>query len=52
MNTDEKIKEILVEDIDWMWEEGHYRIANRLDRILQYVNMLEKKNGKYVEPTD
>ena len=49
MKTNEQIKQILAEDIDWMWEEGYYGIANRLDRVLQYIDKLERTNGRTAE---
>lgn len=42
MKTNEQIKQIVAEDIDWMWSEGHYGMANRLDRMLKYIDNLEK----------
>lgn len=38
-----RMKTMLEQDIDWMWDEGFYTLANRLDRVLHYINELEKK---------
>jgi len=43
MPNSERLKTMLEQDIDWMWDEGFYTLANRLDRVLQYINELEKK---------
>jgi len=44
MNDSERLKRMLEQDIDWMWEEGFYTVANRLERVLKYIEQLEKKN--------
>lgn len=43
MTDSERLKRMLEQDIDWMWEEGFYTLANRLDRVLHYINDLEQK---------
>lgn len=43
MTDSEHLKRMLEQDIDWMWEEGFYTLANRLERVLRYINDLEQK---------
>jgi len=43
MPNSDRLKTMLEQDIDWMWDEGLYTLANRLDRVLNYINELEKK---------
>ncbi len=44
MNDSERLKRMLEQDIDWMWEEGFYTVANRLERVLKYIKQLEQLN--------
>ncbi len=44
MSDSERIKRMLEQDIDWMWEEGFYTVANRLERVLKYIEQLEQLN--------
>lgn len=48
MNDSEHLKRMLEQDIDWMWEEGFYTVANRLERVLKYIEQLEKKNETHL----
>lgn len=43
MPNSDSLKKMLEQDIDWMWDEGFHTLANRLDRVLQYIEILEKK---------
>lgn len=43
MTDPERLKKMLEQDIDWMWDEGFYTLVNRLDRVLEYINELEQK---------
>lgn len=43
MQKNERLKTMLEQDIDWMWDEGFYTLANRLDRVLAYIDQLENK---------
>ena len=45
---EERLKRMLEQDIDWMWEEGFYTLANRLERVLKYIEQLEKKNETHL----
>ena len=45
---EERLKRMLEQDIDWMWEEGFYTVANRLERVLKYIEQLEKKNETHL----
>jgi len=40
----EKIKKMLQQDRDWMWDEGFYTVAKRMDRVLEHIKTLEKTN--------
>jgi hypothetical protein len=44
MTESERLKRMLEQDRDWMWDEGFYTVANRLDRVLEYINKLEQLN--------
>lgn len=43
MQHNEHMKKMLEQDIEWMWDEGFYTLANRLDRVLHYIDHLEEK---------
>ena len=43
MQSNEHMKRMLEQDIEWMWDEGFYTLANRLDRVLHYIDHLEAK---------
>lgn len=43
MPNSDSLKKMLEQDIEWMWEEGFYTLANRLDRALTYIEILEEK---------
>jgi hypothetical protein len=37
------LKKMLQQDIEWLWDEGFYTLANRLDAVLKYIEELEQK---------
>ena len=43
MPNSDSLKKMLEQDIEWMWDEGFYTLANRLDRALTYIEILEEK---------
>jgi hypothetical protein len=43
MPNSDSLKKMLEQDIEWMWDEGFYTLANRLDRALTYIEILEDK---------
>lgn len=43
MTNNDKLKRMLEQDCEWMWDEGFYTVANRLDRVLEYIERLEKE---------
>lgn len=47
MQKNERLKTMLEQDIDWMWDEGFYTLANRLDRVMTYIEYLEGKVETY-----
>ena len=49
MTDSERLKKMLIQDIEWMSEEGFYTVANRLARVLEYIEELERAN---VQATD
>jgi hypothetical protein len=46
MNDGEYLKKQLKQDIEWMWDEGFYSVANRLMRLLRYIEELEKNDSR------
>lgn len=46
MTDNKQLKKLLEQDIDWMWDEGFYTLANRLNRVLEYIEELENANDK------
>ena len=43
MTDGNRLKKLLEQDRDWMWDEGFYTVSKRLDRVLAYIEELEKK---------
>ena len=46
INDSERLKRMLKQDIEWMSEEGFYTVANRLARVLEYIEELERANDQ------
>ena len=46
MTDAERLKKMLEQDIEWMWDEGFYTVSNRLTRVLEYIEELEKNDSR------